>query len=404
MADHLIINPLRFHLSSKMLTPVFNRYLPGPKLGEGGFGMVFQAQHRTTQQQVAIKFIAKEKITTMKNPESANGEEVSAELYLLRATRNISGVINLVESYSFAQGLLIIMEMPEMSINLSKLTTQQGGSLEEPLAAHIFSETTRIVLEMQELGIYHNDLKPENILLSLVTYQVHIVDLGCGTANGAEVLYGTKGFTPPEDDGTYCVDPELATVWSLGATLYMLLHGQHMFDLDGKPLPLVLHAHLSWECRQLLRGCLEWEPYRRFTLRHLRNHPWYHEAQRRVPAPITCEDPPPPLTANGYRRLGAHQPVRSPTPEVVISSSRRSGSPGVMSRETRYRPCSPSIYSNGYHPTTPSGSSPYRPNPWVPPPIPPMEPGSPLSSTCYEPRSGSGISLHYEDWDRLPSI
>ncbi|KAG2466460.1 PIM2 kinase, partial [Polypterus senegalus] len=56
----------------------------------------------------------------------------------------------------------------------------QGGKLSEPVAKCFFKQITEAVQYCHFKGVFHNDVKKENILVVTGTFQLKLIDFGCG--------------------------------------------------------------------------------------------------------------------------------------------------------------------------------------------------------------------------------
>jgi serine/threonine protein kinase/tetratricopeptide (TPR) repeat protein len=203
------------------------------QLGQGGMGVVYQAQHRLMDRMVAIKII---RSSVLDNPEALarfHGE-VKAAAKLQHP--------NIVAAYDAEQAgslWMLVMEYVE-GLNLARVLEKKG-----PLSVHRSCQYIhQAALGLQhafEQGMVHRDIKPQNLMLT-PKRQVKILDFGLArlaserqrggglTQDGA--FMGTPEFVAPEQATDARTADIRADIYSLGCTLYCLLTGQTPFVED----------------------------------------------------------------------------------------------------------------------------------------------------------------------------
>ena len=222
----------------------------GPKLGEGGYGVVRLARHRVSGTLYAVKSIMKSRIRRI-------GEERTFELLererrtlklLASSARHLSdGLTRLICSGHDAEWLRLVMPA-YLGGDLSALLDAVGKPLPDE-AVQFYAGCLVLALQtLHGLGVAFRDLKPENVLLSADGWPVltdfglvafigpsyrnsrdsrHSVGDGSDGEGGdyAEYAYsmvGTPEFMSPEvvDGSGHTTD---ADYWSLGVTICELL-------------------------------------------------------------------------------------------------------------------------------------------------------------------------------------
>ena len=209
------------------------------KIGEGGYGVVYQAQQvEPIRRQVAVKIIKLGMDTT------AVIERFEAERQALAILdhANIAkvydaGSTNIGRSY-------FVMEL----VNGKKITdfcNEKKFSTKERL--DLFIQVCRAIQHAHQKGIIHRDIKPSNILVIDQDGVVvpKIIDFGIAKATPEQRLndhsvftaigqfVGTPAYMSPEQASLGSMDIDTRSdVYSLGALLYELLTGQQ--PLDGE--------------------------------------------------------------------------------------------------------------------------------------------------------------------------
>ena len=216
------------------------------RLGAGGAGLVYLAEHEVLQKRFAIKVL----------PQSCADDPVVIERF--RREARAAAVLdhpNVVQIYDFREedGLnYIVMEYIEGP------TLQQLLHRRKRLAVATACEYARqAALGLQHahgLGLVHRDVKPGNLMVD-ATGTIKVLDLGLARyepdalaeeesltkkVNSNQVL-GTADYLSPEQALSLDDVDGRADVYSLGATLYALLVGHPPFPEGSIAKKLMMH-------------------------------------------------------------------------------------------------------------------------------------------------------------------
>src|SRR5438046_102039 len=213
---------------------VADRYHVVKKLGEGGMGQVYLAEHVKMGRRSAIKVM---------NPSMVHDPDAVARFN--REAANASRIThpNVCAIYDFGETtdgtIYLAMEFIEGEPLTDLL--QREGALAPLRAAHIFVQVADALQAAHDLGIVHRDLKPDNIMLTRArdgADVVKVVDFGIAKAVGGDdsqkvtktgLVVGTPEFMSPEQLAGDRLDGR-SDLYSLALVLYRMLSGKLPFE------------------------------------------------------------------------------------------------------------------------------------------------------------------------------
>merc|ERR1711973_982226 len=111
-------------------------------LGKGGFGVVYAGVRIRDGREVAIKHVARNKVTEWT---VYNDKMVPLELQLLYSVQSVPGVIKLIDYYERPDSFIYVLERPSRSKDLFDYITEKGP-LEEKLAVKFFKQVVTTVV------------------------------------------------------------------------------------------------------------------------------------------------------------------------------------------------------------------------------------------------------------------
>ena len=232
-------SPLRPKVSADPLIGVViaDRYQVLRRLGEGGMGRVYLAEHVKMNRQCALKVMS----TLVVN------DEDSAQRFAREAS-NASRIIHpnvaAVFDYGESDGIVyLVMEFVDGE-PLSRLLERERF-IPPHRALEIARQVTEGLTAAHELGIVHRDLKPDNILLSRARSGreiAKVVDFGIAKAMSdarqdrltqTGLVIGTPEYMSPEQLVGDPVDAR-SDIYSLGCILYQMITGQLPFEASTR--------------------------------------------------------------------------------------------------------------------------------------------------------------------------
>ena len=207
---------------------VADRYVVQAKLGEGGMGQVYLAEHVRMGRRSALKVM---------HPGMMHDADAIARFN--REASNASRIShpNVAAIYDFGEtsdGLIYLaMELVEGE-PLTAIVERQGA-LPAPRAAAIAGQVAQALAAAHDMGIVHRDLKPDNIMIARGrdgADVVKVVDFGIAKASGAAgqrvtrtgYIVGTPEYMSPEQLAGDQVDGR-SDIYALGLVTFHLLTG-----------------------------------------------------------------------------------------------------------------------------------------------------------------------------------
>ncbi|KAJ2001399.1 hypothetical protein GGI04_003265 [Coemansia thaxteri] len=249
-------------------------------LGKGTFSKVCMAEHRTTKQNFALKFIKP------KSPQGGSTDKhnirVEREIKLLSLLYhpNIVRLYDVVQTPKFT---MIVMEHNSGGELLHSI--RKRGRLHENEARGFFRQIVSAMDYTHRNCIIHRDLKLENVMLDHEN-RIRIIDFGFANTfewdKQLDTFCGSPFYAAPEMvNGIKYTGPEV-DIWSMGVILFFMLCGRTPFE--GENLKEIydkisrgrftMPPFLSSEAQHLLQQMLTVSPKLRISMKGIVEHPW----------------------------------------------------------------------------------------------------------------------------------
>ncbi|XP_053648092.1 glycogen synthase kinase-3 beta isoform X4 [Cherax quadricarinatus] len=254
-------------------------YMDTKVIGNGSFGVVFQAKLCETGELVAIKKVLQDK--RFKN----------RELQIMRRLEHCNIVKLMYFFYSSGDKkeevfLNLVLEfIPETVYKVARHHSKQKQTIPISYIKLYMYQLFRSLAYIHSLGVCHRDIKPQNLLLDPETGVLKLCDFGSakhlvrGEPNvsyicsryyrAPELIFGATDYTTNID------------VWSAGCVLAELLLGQPIFPGDSGVDQLVeIIKVLGTPTREQIR---EMNPnYTEFKFPQIKSHPWQKALMTRM--------------------------------------------------------------------------------------------------------------------------
>jgi serine/threonine-protein kinase len=212
-------------------TEVAGRYRILGRIGDGGMGVVYKAEHVLSKKKLAVKLL---------HPHLSHGKQA-----VERFKREVSaaaeidhpGIVQVFDAGMDTDGsFYMAMELLEGHSLASEMKKSWPGTKR---ALEIVLELCEPLARAHKKGFIHRDLKPDNVFVArdpeTGAERVKLLDFGLareitkkGTTESG-VTFGTPEYMAPEQSMSAKDASTQADVWSIGVMLYELLSGFHPF-------------------------------------------------------------------------------------------------------------------------------------------------------------------------------
>ncbi len=209
-----------------------DRYLIREKLGEGGMGEVYLAEHVRMKRKVAVKVMRK---WLTSDPASIGRFHREAENASQISHPNVAAVYDFGET---SDGLVYLAMEFVAGESLTQVLEREGA-INQIRASDIVSQIAEALAAAHSLGILHRDLKPDNVMVGKTrvgTDQVKLLDFGIARVMGREtqhftstgLIVGTPDWMSPEQISGDQLDAR-ADIYALGLIGFRMLTGEGAF-------------------------------------------------------------------------------------------------------------------------------------------------------------------------------
>jgi serine/threonine-protein kinase len=260
----------------------FGQYRLGKRIGAGGMGEVFLAEHELLKRPCAVKLIRPEVVLRAGTIERFERE--------VRINAKLSHP-NTVEIFDYGRTedgtYYYVMEyLPGMS--LADLV-ERHGPLPPGRVVYLLRQVSLALQEAHEAGLIHRDIKPSNIFAAkrgAMDDVAKLLDFGLvrpvataaspQTSDEGKILGTPLYMSPEQATGSRLLDAR-SDIYSVGAVAYHLLTGQPPFDKGTAIEAIIAHARdpvvrpsqirdgLPADLDDVVMRCLAKDPRDRFS-------------------------------------------------------------------------------------------------------------------------------------------
>ncbi len=275
---------------------IVNNYILLEPLGQGSYAEVRLCKEKTQDQLYAIKIMNKDMLMKKSvGMSSTFMDDVRREIAIMKKLRH-ENVLQLFEVMddSKINKLYLVLEYCKngdlMQMTKGDARTNSCTPLSDLQVWDVLRQILKGLRYLHDNSIVHGDIKPQNLLVNEMGV-IKIADFGISkfvndTSDGEKEKLletaGTPAFMSPELCSGKAYEGELADVYALGATIFMLRCGKppfvanklitlyHMIQEDPVVFPFPIAPGLK---ALILRMC-EKVPEKRITLDGVIRDPW----------------------------------------------------------------------------------------------------------------------------------
>jgi serine/threonine-protein kinase len=262
-------------------------YLVTQKLGEGGMGSVYLAEHPSIGKKVALKIL---------HAEFSSNPEVAERFFTEAKAVNAIGHPNIVDIVDYGvlqtgpggRDRLVYFIMEYLNGPALANVLRNESPLTPERALTIALQVADALAASHKTMIVHRDLKPDNIILIRRGREndfVKLLDFGIAKLTGSDglsshktrtgLVLGTPAYMSPEQcEGRASVDHR-TDIYALGVVLYEMLTGRVPFIGEGygeilvqhltqQPVPPSQFRMMSPHVEQVVLKALEKRPEMRY--------------------------------------------------------------------------------------------------------------------------------------------
>lgn len=213
------------------------------KIGQGGMGEVYRAQHALLRRETAVKICKLDSGSTTANYRFQREVQAASQLNNPHTVRIFDYGQSESGTFFYAMELL-------HGLNLTGLI-RQFGTLTDGRTVYILRQVCESLAEAHGLGLVHRDIKPSNVMIGRrggVADFVKVLDFGLVRSFGSNrtvsltldgCVAGTPHYMSPEaSQSPQDVDPR-SDLYSVGCLAFHLLSGEPPFK-GNNPLEICL--------------------------------------------------------------------------------------------------------------------------------------------------------------------
>lgn len=284
---------------------MINNYIILEALGSGSYAEVKLCKEKVSGKLYAMKFINRDIMKKDKLGKQSKLDDIKREIAIMKKLNhpNVLRLYEVMDDPNMNKLFLVLEYMKHgdllshqkkkhaasSSSSSGASTSGEGNAMESLHDRDLHCVFLQVVLGLaylHEQKIVHGDIKPQNILVGDKD-AVKIADFGIsqslyGSKQKLTDTAGTPAFMSPEMCSGEEYSGQMADIWAVGATFFMLKFGNppfvaksamQMFEKIQND-PLVFPFAIDPLLQDLLTGMMVKDPQKRMTLLEVMCHPW----------------------------------------------------------------------------------------------------------------------------------
>ncbi|KAG2185191.1 hypothetical protein INT44_001981 [Umbelopsis vinacea] len=271
--------------SAQTLKTCIDDYITLDSFGQGAYGVVKLAQHKTKkdQQRVVIKYVVKSRILVDAWTRDRVLGMLPLEIHILHTLRRIPhpNICQILDYFEDDDHYYIVMSLHGDGMDLFDYIELNRDIRQDQVRA-IFRQVAEAVQHLHHNKIVHRDIKDENVIID-GNDQVQLIDFGSAAYVKPDRMFetfsGTLDYAAPEilSGSRYAGPPQ--DIWSLGILLYTLVFKENPFynieQAMSREPPKLLQIAAGWQgAADLMQHMLNRSIDDRPTIDQVLAHPW----------------------------------------------------------------------------------------------------------------------------------
>ncbi|MCQ2521732.1 MAG: protein kinase [Lachnospiraceae bacterium] len=328
-------------------TVLAGKYVLERVLGQGGFGITYQAVEYETNLKVAIKEFFPDAMVTRTGTTvtSFSGERQEnfnygkscflQEAETLAEFSEVPGIVHVLGYFEENDTAYFVMDFVEGE-SFEEFIRRNGGRVDYPTTEKILLPVMEALAQVHDKGIIHRDVTPDNIFIT-ESGDVKLIDFGAaryslGDKSQSLDIVLKHGFAPKEQYSRRGKQGPFTDVYSMGATFYFALTGQRPPDAidrlerDEMVRPSAMGVQITPDQESALLMALAVIPENRFQgMRVFKNALTSVKEQSSINSYMQPQQVPSPMAPsvpasggtfvpNGYIPTTGNQPMTASTP------------------------------------------------------------------------------------------
>ncbi|XP_016002883.2 serine/threonine-protein kinase 33 isoform X3 [Rousettus aegyptiacus] len=280
-------------------------YTFGRILGQGSFGMVFEATDKETEIKWAIKKVNKDKAG------SSAVKLLEREVSILKSVKH-EHIIHLEQVFETPKKMYLVMELCEDGT--LKEILDRKGHFSENETRWIIQSLASAIAYLHSNDIVHRDLKLENMLVKSsfiddnneMNLNIKVTDFGLAVKKHGrseamlQTTCGTPIYMAPEVINAHDYSQQ-CDIWSIGVIMYILFCGEPPFlaSSEEKLFELIRKGELHFDgqvwdsisdsAKSVLKQLMKVDPAHRITAKELLDNQWLTLAAYTKKFPVTSK-------------------------------------------------------------------------------------------------------------------